>query len=88
MQKEEIENILAKMLSNIADGDGNNYPAEITLKSGERIQGVKIIQKGDTYIIGLTDKQREAEINNTEYFEATVIKKNKISKIYCPELSD
>jgi len=86
MTRDQIETKLQEVFFNALDGDGANYPVQVTLSSGQKFEGFKIIENNPHYILGLTQEQRMDSVRDREFFQATVVRKNSISNLVCPML--
>lgn len=86
MNREKIENKLQEILINILQGDGQNHTIKIVLLDNTVFNGFRIIENSQTYILGLTEEQRKSQTKNKSFFMTTVILKNKIKELDCPEL--
>jgi hypothetical protein len=86
MNREEIENKLQEVFTNILQGDGQNYPIRIVLLDNTVFNGFRIIENSQTYILGLTEEQRKSQVKDTSFFLSTIILKNKIKELDCPKL--
>lgn len=86
MNKEEIENRLQEVLNNILLGDGINHAIRIVLSDGVALDGIRIIENNPNYILGFTDEQRIEQFSNPIFFNSTIIPKNNITEVQCPEL--
>ena len=80
------EEILQQVFNNILIGDGINYPVQITLKDKTILNGVRIIENAKGYLLCLNNEQRQAQLKSQGKFDATIISKDLIKKIECPEL--
>ena len=86
MNREEIENKLQEVFTNILQGDGQNYPIKIVLLDNTVFNGFRIIENSQTYIMGLTEEQRQKQIKDQSFYLATVVPKKEIKELDCPEL--
>lgn len=86
MTREEINAKLEEVFYNALNGDGNNYPVQLKLKSGVVINGFKILENSVNSILGFTTDQRMDSVRDLEMFQATVVRKKYVTKIICPEL--
>lgn len=86
MEEKEIEHVLEEVFFNALNLDGHNYPIQITLKSGRKFEGFKILENQSSYITGLSQEQRKDSVSEEEFFHITLIRKNSISTAFCPFL--
>lgn len=86
MAREQIEAKLKEVFENALNHDGINYPVQITLESGLKLEGFKILENLPGVIYGLTTDERMESVQDQEIYKVTVVRKDKITKLICPNL--
>lgn len=86
MNREEKENVLQEVLTNILLGNGINHTIRIVLSDGTVFDGFRIIENNKNYILGFTNQQRINQVNSLSFIPSTIIPKNNIAELHCPEL--
>lgn len=86
MNRLEIESIFQEILINITHGDGINHPIRIVLFDKSVLNGFRIIENSQTYLLGFTEEQRKNQVKDLCFLQSTIIHKNKIIEVQCPEL--
>ncbi len=86
MTREEIESKLSLMSGHASNGDNYPYPIRLSLASGRVLEGFKILENAGCYLLGRTLAQREASVGETEIMGTTLVAKDKLVSILCPEL--
>jgi hypothetical protein len=82
MTNEQVE----ATLSQLAVGDNYPYPVRLSLASGRVLAGFEILENAGRYILGRTLAQREASVGEAEIIGTTLVAKDKLVSILCPEL--